>query len=212
MFNIYTPPKENLTIEYILDRQYQKLDEEFYHRIPEFQINGSALYVPLGEKKHFCNSENDTRSKDYFENFLHLCSTENGFNTNIVCRNTLPYNIEQPNTASSEYLDCINSSYSFVTHDKIRHLCLYRACRVHWIPKIINGVNNNEEHIYSYEDPLTGDLYYIYYYEKTAKYSRPTLYKIIFSKDRQRYIFKTAYPVTEQSEVYKIIRQIKKIC
>lgn len=186
--NVFTPKNNMRTVENVLDIQYMKLQEEFFNKKPEFTINGYPIIIDLTHKSQLYRTSNPTiLTKPYFNIFIHLCTAENYFSNNIECKNSLPYNLCNTPMSIGNTNKCENSTYSIVLNNKIRHTCLQRACRVHWIPKILDAYNE-EGNVFFRE--YQNSVYIIY------KYAQSSMYVIIFSKDRNFYKFKTAYPVT----------------
>lgn len=196
-FNIYTPPKDNCTVEYILNHQYEKLMTELFLKRPEITVNGYPIIIDTTTKSKLRNRENNVlMDKEYFETFLHLCTVEDNFINKIICKNTLPYNLCNYQPPSNDYNICQKSKYGIVINGKIRHLCLHRLCRVHWIPKIINAFSDTKHNDNLFFCDNNNDKYLIY------KYGQSSMYTVIFKEDRGYYKFKTAYPVTTNKQSF----------
>ena len=78
---------------------------------------------------------------------MHLCSKELHRDYSIPCQNIEPYNL------------CSGDNLTVVINNKIRAICLYRACRTHWIPKILNLEKLNDSRVKLYLNEKENKLY-----------------------------------------------------
>ena len=204
MLHPYTPPKDNYSVEYIIDRQYDKFIDEFINAGRDIVIN--AMPITISEtsqitKIHYQKySEQESRivssDRTYEEIFLHLCSVEKGRDYNVPCKNKEPYSL------------CQNQDYTIHLNGKYRNICLYRVCRIHWIAKILQMLkcpDDNNIGLYYNED--TEKLYCLYT-QRTK--NNIQYYVIIFKQLKYSNRLVTAYPITVLGDV-KTIRKYKKI-
>lgn len=140
--------------------------------------------------------DNNRNSKNlYTEQFLHLCSKELHRDYSIPCQNIEPYNL------------CSGDNLTVVINNKIRAICLYRACRTHWIPKILHMVNLNDSRVKVYLNEKENKIYCLYS-DKVKKRNR--YYVIIFKNLDNSCKLITAYPLTVIKDV-QTIRKYKLI-
>lgn len=187
----YTPPKDNFTVEQILDRQQEKFETDFLNVIYNFSINSKPILVDYIDSKMPYRDNNRNSKNLYTEQFLHLCSKELHRDYSIPCQNIEPYNL------------CSGDNLTVVINNKIRAICLYRACRTHWIPKILNLEKLNDSRVKLYLNEKENKIYCLYS-DKLKKRNR--YYVIIFKNLDNACKLITAYPVT----VLKDIQTIRK--
>lgn len=200
MLNIYIPPKDKFDIESIIKRQYKEVNEKFFQRRPEMTIEGKPIIIQFGEKK-LLESMDDIPDNYFYELFFHLCTNEQYRDFEINCSNVAVYKL-----CAGGNRDCNKVPYTIFIKNKKRYLCMYRLCRVHWISKIIDEYNNGSDFTCFYESSSNS---YLMYYRNTRRNS--ILYLIVFTRDRDKYIFKTAYPVTSSKDRKRFMGYIKNV-